>query len=137
MDQIYAPLIGGVLIGLSSTIMLLSLGKVTGISGIFATSLLEKINRDHSWRYFFLGGLIGGGFLMKLLMPELFTYEISNSLPTVVVGGLIVGFGTRLGSGCTSGHGVCGLPRKSARSLIATLTFMLFGVITVYLKGLF
>tara|TARA_R110002072_G_scaffold276051_1_gene437361 strand:- start:93348 stop:93764 length:417 start_codon:yes stop_codon:yes gene_type:complete len=136
METIWLPLAGGVLIGLASTLMLLGLGKITGISGIFASSLLEKFKPHESWRYFFIGGLLLGGLLMKTLRPDFFDYNLGSSIPMMIAAGLIVGFGTRLGSGCTSGHGVCGLSRKSARSFVATITFMFFGVITVLIKGL-
>ena len=133
IDQIYGPLIGGILIGLSSTIMLLSLGKITGISGIFATSLLEKFNKENSWRYFFLVGLVGGGFLMKILRPDLFSYQLSDSIPLVILGGFIVGFGTRLGSGCTSGHAISGIADLQLPSLVAVIFFFIGGLIMTYL----
>ena len=136
MDNILLPLVGGILIGLASSLILFSLGRVTGISGIFASSLIDFTTKAESWKYFFLFGLILGGVILKILYPALFAFEISGSIPLIISAGLLVGFGTRLGSGCTSGHGVCGLPRKSLRSLVATLTFMGAGVITVFLKGL-
>lgn len=136
MESILMPLGGGVLIGISSSIILLYLGRITGISGIFASSLLQISKKTESWKYFFLLGLILGGVILKLVYPGLFDYQVTGSVLLVSLAGLLVGFGTRLGSGCTSGHGVCGLPRKSLRSLVATLTFMVTGVITVYIEGL-
>lgn len=136
MESILMPLIGGVLIGIASSIILLYLGRITGISGIFASSFLQISKKTESWKYFFLLGLVLGGLILKLFYPSLFDYQVTGSFLLVSLAGLLVGFGTRLGSGCTSGHGVCGLPRKSLRSLVATLTFMLTGVITVYIKGL-
>lgn len=130
-------LIGGVIIGLSAIMMLAGNGKITGISGILG-STLSAPKSEHNWRYAFLIGLILGGFLFKFLMPDFFNYQFSGNTLQVISAGLLVGFGTRLGSGCTSGHGVCGLPRFSPRSLAATLIFMGSGIVTVLLmKGIF
>lgn len=136
MENILMPLGGGILIGLASSIILYGLGRIAGISGIFASSFLSHPNKNESWKYFFIAGLVLGGFGMKLFAPGLFSYELNSPVALTIVAGVLVGFGTRLGSGCTSGHGVCGLPRKSIRSLTATLTFMAFGIITVFIKGL-
>ena len=127
------PLTGGLLIGLASWLLLASLGRVAGVSGITAAALapttIEK--PDTAWRYVFIVGLVIGGFL---------TYQFINvpvlaARPTwlLLVAGLIVGFGTVLGSGCTSGHGVCGIGRRSARSIVATMTFMLTGFVTLFI----
>jgi uncharacterized membrane protein YedE/YeeE len=124
MDSILMPLIGGVLIGLSSSILLFGLGRIAGVSGVFASSFLSHPKSTEKWKYFFIFGLMFGGVIMKIISPELFEYNFIGSAPLTIVAGLLVGFGTRLGSGCTSGHGVCGLPRKSARSLVATCTFI-------------
>jgi hypothetical protein len=134
MEIALYPLIGGALIGLSSTILLATLGRITGISGIIGSSL-SRPNKEHIWRYTFLGGLLLGGFIIKLYNPSLFQYNLNFSTLEVVLAGLLVGFGTRLGSGCTSGHGVCGIARLAKRSLIATITFILVGMITVAIKG--
>lgn len=134
MENIVYPLLGGILIGLSSSFMLGGLGRITGISGILA-STLKKPKKEELWRYLFLLGLVGGGFLIKWIRPELFNYSLDFSILDAVIAGLLVGFGTRLGSGCTSGHGVCGLARFSKRSIVATLVFMFFGMATVVLKG--
>lgn len=136
MEMILMPLIGGVLIGLSSSILLFGLGKIAGVSGVFASSFLSHPKFSEKWKYFFIFGLVLGGGVMKVISPELFDYQFIGSIPLTIVAGLLVGFGTRLGSGCTSGHGVCGLPRKSARSLVATCTFIIFGILTVYVKGI-
>lgn len=136
MEMILMPLIGGVLIGLSSSILLFGLGKIAGVSGVFASSFLSQPKFSEKWKYFFIFGLVLGGGVMKVISPELFDYQFIGSIPLTIVAGLLVGFGTRLGSGCTSGHGVCGLPRKSARSLVATCTFIIFGILTVYVKGI-
>lgn len=126
--------IGGALIGISSTIMLATLGKITGISGIFA-SMTSRPFGDHGWKLAFVLGLLAGGVLLGQVTPSLFAYSLEAPLPLVIAAGLFVGFGTRLGSGCTSGHGVCGLPRLAKRSWIATMTFMLAGMLTVLVKG--
>ncbi|MCP4911723.1 MAG: YeeE/YedE family protein [Oligoflexia bacterium] len=135
MENIIYPLLGGALIGLSSSTMLGGIGRITGISGILGGSL-QKNSSEDLWRLFFLLGLVLGGLGMKVLYPQFFTYQFNFSYVTYIVAGLIVGFGTRLGSGCTSGHGVCGMARLAKRSIVATLTFMAFGIITVAIKGL-
>jgi uncharacterized membrane protein YedE/YeeE len=132
-------LIGGALIGLASSILLLALGRVCGISGILG-SLLPANNsgaQDTPWRGFFLAGLTLGGIGLMLTMPETIVAPAGRSVLSLVIAGLLVGYGTRLGSGCTSGHGVCGLSRLSTRSLVATLTFMAFGAATATAMGLF
>ena len=132
-DALYA-LTGGALIGFASSLMLLGLGRITGISGIFAQTIVHF--SKESWRYLFIIGLLVGGIMMKSFYPEFFDYQIEAPMGVVILGGFLVGLGTRIGSGCTSGHGVCGLPRKSLRSISATLIFMFFGVLTVFIKGL-
>ena len=134
MEKFMAPLLGGVLIGLSSTMILLFLGKIAGVSGILGTLISSPKSSGH-WKLSFLGGLIFGGLILKIWFSELFNYSLNLNTIHVIIAGLLVGFGTRLGSGCTSGHGVSGLPRLSKRSLVATLTFILAGVITVFIKG--
>lgn len=123
--------IGGGIIGLASALLLAFNGRIAGISGITG-GLISPTRGEVSWRLMFLIGLLGGGFLMALLMPEAFTASPRSTF-WVVAAGLLVGFGTRLGSGCTSGHGVCGLSRFSPRSLVATLTFIGAGMVTVAL----
>lgn len=126
------PLLGGVLIGLASALMMLANGRIAGISGIFR-GVLFPTRGDVSWRAWFLGGLLGGGALMALWMPSVFPTTTGSSPTILIAAGLLVGFGVRLGSGCTSGHGVCGIGRLSPRSLIATLSFIATGAITVFL----
>lgn len=122
--------LGGMIIGLAATMMLLFTGRVTGISGIVG-GILNPSTPDKNWRILFLVGLVLGGAFLKLLRPELFTV-VSLALPIdYVVAGFLVGFGTLLGNGCTSGHGVCGISRFSPRSIMATVTFILAGVISV------
>ena len=119
--------IGGMLIGVSASMMLLLSGRIAGISGILG-GLFGRPS-DALSRLAFLGGLVAGGVVLFLTTPEVFAVEIVRSPAAVVVAGLLVGAGTRLGSGCTSGHGVCGLSRLSTRSLVATVTFMGAGVV--------
>jgi uncharacterized membrane protein YedE/YeeE len=120
------------LIGLSASLLLLFDGKIAGISGI-VSGLLTPMKNDTLWRAVFVIGLLAGGLLFRLFSPHVFAIGISRSTAALILAGVLVGFGTRLGNGCTSGHGVCGLSRFSTRSLIATLTFMATGVITVYI----
>jgi uncharacterized membrane protein YedE/YeeE len=114
--------------------MLGGLGRITGISGILGGSL-KKISTQDLWRPAFLIGLVLGGLLMSFLKPEFFNYHFKFNSMIYIVAGLLVGFGTRLGSGCTSGHGVCGMARMAKRSIVATITFIFMGMITVALKG--
>ena len=130
IDSIFTSLFGGVLIGVAVTLMLLFNGRVTGISGILAQSL-SKPNKEGLWRWMFLAGMISGGFVMKVQYPELFVNLTGRSLAVVLIAGFLVGYGTVMGSGCTSGHGICGLSRFSVRSALATLTFMFFGFLSV------
>ncbi|MBX3272660.1 MAG: YeeE/YedE family protein [Sandaracinaceae bacterium] len=124
-----ASTVGGLLIGLSATMLLLFNGRIAGISGILAGAVAPS--GDAGWRWAFLGGLVAGGLATFLVAPELFAVDYDRTLPMVIAAGVIVGVGTRIGSGCTSGHGVCGLSRLSARSMVATVTFMATGALTV------
>ena len=133
MDSILYPLIGGILIGLSSSTMLGGIGRIAGISGILGGSLKLPAKEDF-WRISFLIGLVSGGLIMMMLQPQLFNYDFSFNYSLYILGGVLVGFGTRLGGGCTSGHGVCGMARLAKRSFFATCTFIFFGIITVALK---
>ena len=123
--------LGGALIGSSSALLLALNGKIAGISGI-AGGLVDGA-RDRQWRFAFVLGLVLTGLLASALAPGQMAVTIHRSTPVLIVAGLLVGLGTRIGSGCTSGHGVCGLSRLSFRSLIATLTFMATAGITVYI----
>jgi uncharacterized protein len=127
-----ASLLGGVLIGLSASAMLLLDGKIAGISGILA-GVLKPVKGDTLWRVCFLTGLLAGGLLLKELLPGALEFGLIRPFPLLAIAGLLVGFGTRLGSGCTSGHGVCGISRLSPRSLVATATFIFTGALVVYL----
>ncbi|GGD01501.1 YeeE/YedE family protein [Undibacterium terreum] len=131
----YSALLGGVLIGLAAAALMLFNGRIAGISGIvgglFGRSASFSAG-DKGWRIAFVLGLVLAPFAYRLfaVLPE---SQVDASWPVLIVAGLLVGFGTRYGSGCTSGHGVCGLSRFSARSLVATLLFMAAGFVTVYL----
>ena len=130
--QAFTPisLVGGLMLGVATVILLLGIGRIAGISGIFSSLLKPK--RVEMWQVLFIAGLVISPLLYKLVRP-LPDVEVSTSLPLLIVAGLLVGFGTRLGSGCTSGHGICGNARLSPRSMAATVTFMLFGIVTVYI----
>ena len=125
-------LIGGLIIGLAVSQMLYLNGRVTGISGIIYGTLNPKKN-DIQWRLFFTAGLFLGGIFLKIYKSDLFFGSLTADIWTVVVAGALVGFGTILGSGCTSGHGVCGISRLSPRSLLATVVFILAGVLSVFI----
>ena len=127
----YTALAGGILIGLSVTMMLLFNGRVTGISGIVSELLAPKPG-EWLWRLVFLIGMMAGAFLFVIVFPASFTPRTDFPLGLLVIGGFLVGFGTRMGSGCTSGHGICGIARLSPRSIVATVAFMFSGGITVY-----
>lgn len=121
------------MIGLASAALLLTHGRIAGISGVTG-SLLQPTTRDRGWRYAFLGGLVVSGLFASVVAPSAIGGSV-RSLPLVLVAGLLVGFGTRLGGGCTSGHGICGLSRLSARSLVAAVTFISTGAITAMIAG--
>lgn len=134
MDQ-FTPisgLVGGLLIGLSASAFVLLNGRVTGISGILG-GVLSPDQGDIAWRVAFIVGLIVGPLLTGMVtgaMPEII---MQASTPLLIIGGLLVGFGTRLGNGCTSGHGICGLARGSERSLAATAAFFGIALATVFI----
>lgn len=123
-------LAGGALIGLAAVLLVLFNGRIAGISGIIA-ALLPPRPQPRAWRLAFVGGLLAAPWLYQLFFP-LPAASSPSAWPVLVPAGLLVGFGTRLGSGCTSGHGVCGLSRLSMRSLVATLVFMATGFATVF-----
>jgi uncharacterized protein len=125
--------LGGVLIGAASALLLLVHGRIAGISGIVG-SLLQPGTADRAWRSAFVAGLLVAGLVVALVHPTAIG-ATTRSPAVIVVAGLLVGFGTRLGSGCTSGHGVCGLSRLSIRSLFAVATFMTTGAITAMIAG--
>ena len=127
----WSSLAGGLLIGLATAMFLLFNGRIAGISGIVG-GLLRPVRGDLAWRLAFVLGLLAAPLLYGLAVP-LPVVQIEAGTGTLLVAGLLVGMGTRYGSGCTSGHGVCGLSRLSMRSLVATAAFMLAGFVTVYI----
>lgn len=129
MSELIMPFVGGLLIGLAATLLLLFLGRIAGISGIVWGAISKQ--PDSVWRWLFVAGLLAGVALYHAVSgAPVPSYDMGPA--AAVVGGLLVGVGVKLGSGCTSGHGVCGLGRLSLRSLAATLTFMGLGVVTVF-----
>ena len=130
----YSALIGGIIIGLAVVIFFLFNGRLVGISGIAANALNQKERRIDN--ILFLVGLIIGPILYALISNKEINISISNSLPLLIVAGLLVGIGTRISGGCTSGHGISGIGRYSLRSIIATITFMVVGILTVLIKNL-
>ncbi|TDR50353.1 hypothetical protein DFP85_12633 [Halomonas ventosae] len=134
-------LIGGVLIGLSATWLMATLGRIAGISGIIGTLVTARPQGDSAWRLAFVLGLVSGPVLVLLAggglgnvagAPGEVIGEPAGGVPLMLVAGLLVGLGTGLGSGCTSGHGVCGLSRLSVRSMVATVTFLVAAIVTVF-----
>jgi uncharacterized protein len=126
----FSAFLGGTLIGLAATILLASNGRIAGVSGILGGVL--QGGGEVAWRVAFLGGLVLGTLAVRLVGGDSVSVSLQAPAWGLVVAGLLVGYGTRLGSGCTSGHGVCGIARLSPRSLAATLTFMATGFATVY-----
>ncbi len=127
-------LTGGLLIGLSVALFFVLNGRMIGISGIASNLLVSKDNRIDN--FLFLVGLILGPLIYNLISGKEINISISNSLILLITAGAMVGFGTRLSSGCTSGHGISGISRFSLRSIIATITFMIVGILTVLITGI-
>lgn len=127
-------LLGGLMIGVSASILIMLSGKIAGISGILNGAIFET--NDRVWRILFLTGLLVGGFLCHLITDKAIPEIAINNPWLAILAGLIVGYGVRLGSGCTSGHGVCGIARLSKRSFVATLVFIGAGIVTVALLKL-
>lgn len=127
----YSSLIGGALIGIAAALFVLATGRILGISGTFAGVAMPQ-RGDFAWRATLLAGLIGAPLVYRAAGGTLPPVEITGSPVLLIVAGLLVGIGTRVGSGCTSGHGVCGLARLSPRSVVATATFLITAVVTVF-----
>ena len=125
---------GGMIIGLAVVVFFLLNGRLVGISGIASNALTEKNNRFDN--FLFLVGLIIGPILYTLFSSKQISVTISSSYTLLIIAGLLVGLGTRISGGCTSGHGISGIGRFSLRSIIATITFMIVGIITVFVKNL-
>ncbi|MBB3048736.1 hypothetical protein FHR99_003010 [Litorivivens lipolytica] len=128
-----ASLLGGMLIGLAALLLLWLNGKIAGISGIVGTAITD-ISAASGWRWCFIAGLLIGGGVALYQIVGVTEIQLRASLPLLIVAGLLVGYGTRLGSGCTSGHGVCGIGRLSGRSMVATCTFMAVAFVTVFVQ---
>lgn len=129
-STMWMPLAGGLIIGLAATILLYFNGRIAGVSGILG-GLLKPTKSDIGWRVAFISGLMISSSVYMIASP-LPVATIDADITTLIIAGLMVGFGTRYGSGCTSGHGVCGLSRGSLRSFVATISFIGAGVLTVY-----
>ena len=125
-------LIGGALIGISSTLLLLLNGRIAGISGI-AAGLNDYKSDDALWRLIFLFGLVGGATIYRMAGGNLQSIDIITSFPVLIIAGLLTGIGTKIGNGCTSGHGICGLARLSPRSFVSVALFLSFAILTFYL----
>ena len=128
--MVIQSVIGGSIIGIAVSLLLLFNGKVLGVSGILGELLNHPLSKNY-WRLFFVLGLLISPLIYSIFHP-IPIIEITSNKLLIIAGGLLVGFGSRLGSGCTSGHGVCGLARLSVRSFIATMTFIFFGFVTVF-----
>jgi len=129
-------LAGGALIGAAAAGLLVLTGKTAGVSGI-VEGVLRGEKGEWGWKAAFVLGLVAGGLILRFTMPETLAVSAPRALPFVVAGGLLVGFGARLGGGCTSGHGVCGIGRLSRRGLVGTVIFMVAGAVTVFLMRKF
>ena len=130
--EVLMPLTGGILIGISASMMLLFSGRIAGVSGIFGGMLFQQ-GKERAWRLSFITGLIVGGILLYAINAEFFENSSGRGLLAVNIAGFLVGIGTRIGGGCTSGHGVCGIGRLSVRSIVATVTFVFAGMLAVVL----
>ncbi|HID67063.1 MAG TPA: YeeE/YedE family protein, partial [Roseibacterium sp.] len=128
----WISLFGGVLIGLASTLLMLSVGRIMGATGILAGLVFPASKRDFAWRATIVAGMVTGPLVVWLLSGEMPAVQVPVSTTMLLIGGLIVGFGVTFGGGCTSGHGVCGIARLSPRSIVATATFMIFTFATVF-----
>lgn len=136
METVFTPwasLAGGVLIGIASTLLMLTLGRIMGATGVLAGLFQPASGQDFAWRAALLAGMVSGPGLVWAISGEMPAVEVPISALALLLGGLIVGLGVTFGSGCTSGHGVCGMARLSPRSIVATITFMIFTGLTVYL----
>lgn len=136
METVFTPwtsLGGGVLIGVASTLLMLFLGRIMGATGILAGIFTASSAQDRSWRLAVLAGMVSGPAVIFALTGQMPAVQVPVSTLMLVIGGVIVGVGVTYGGGCTSGHGVCGMARLSPRSIVATVTFMIFTLVTVYI----
>jgi len=130
MHDFVRALLGGLVMGVASAALFVCNGRILGISGVLGGAL-KSASRDASWRWAFIAGMLGAGATVFALMPAAFQVPSGRSLGVCVAAGMLVGGGTQLGSGCTSGHGICGIGRGSTRSLSATMVFMATGALSV------
>ena len=121
-------LVGGIVIGIAALVLLRFYGRIAGISGVFG-GLFPFNTGETLWRSIFLAGLFTGGVILSFLHSDAVTFELAYSNPALILAGLLVGVGSRMGNGCTSGHGICGLGRLAPRSMVAVLTFMATGIL--------
>ena len=126
--------LGGLIIGFSVVLFYIANGRIAGISGIVNNSIFSNVNRFDN--ILFVIGLVIGPMLYKIIINPEINFNISNSIPLLIAAGFLVGVGTKIGGGCTSGHGICGISRFSKRSIVATLIFMISAIVTVFIKGL-
>jgi uncharacterized membrane protein YedE/YeeE len=133
MTSLLQSLLGGALIGLAAALLLLVGGRIAGVSGIVA-GLLQPASEETPWRAMFVAGMIVGGVGLALVHPAVFQPGVARPPLALVAAGVLIGFGTRLGTGCTSGHGICGVSRLSRRSIVATAIFMATGALTVFVS---
>jgi len=136
IDTIFTPwqsLAGGALIGVASVLLMLTLGRIMGATGILAGVLTPRTHPDTGWRLAVLAGMVSGPLAVLTLTGQMPEIQVPVSLPMLLVGGFLVGTGVTYGSGCTSGHGVCGMARLSRRSIAATVTFMVTTGLTVFI----
>ena len=136
IDTVFTPwqsLAGGALIGVASVLLMLTLGRILGATGILAGLLTPATHPDTGWRLAVLAGMISGPLAVLALTGQMPEIQVPVSLPMLLVGGFLVGIGVTYGSGCTSGHGVCGMARLSRRSIAATVTFMVTTGLTVFI----
>ena len=137
VETVFAPMagaIGGLLIGLSAVLLMLTSGRIAGLSGIFNGLLVPRFDAEFRWRLVFILGLLIGTAWTALFVPETGAISFVTSTPAIVIGGILVGAGVTLGSGCTSGHGICGIARFSPRSIVATSIFMATAIAIVFLS---
>ena len=125
-------LVGGIVIGIAALVLLRFYKRIAGISGIFG-GLFPFDAGEILWRLVFLAGLMTGGVVLSFLHSDAVTFELTYSNPALILAGLLVGIGSRMGNGCTSGHGICGLGRLAPRSVVAVLTFMVTGILSAVL----
>ena len=129
----FSAFVGGAIIGLAVVLFFIGNGRLVGVSGIASNFLISKTNRIDN--FLFLIGLVVGPIIFNIFINNEIPFLITDSFPLIIFGGLLVGVGTRVSGGCTSGHGICGIGRFSLRSIVATITFILTGIATVSLVG--